>query len=66
VRWLHPTRGLVSPDVFIPIAEESGMILEIGAWVYARLAARLRHGRASLRRRECLADAVLARRFLSP
>jgi diguanylate cyclase (GGDEF)-like protein/PAS domain S-box-containing protein len=33
LRWTHPSRGAVSPGVFIPIAEEAGAILDIGEWV---------------------------------
>ncbi|MFJ4029130.1 putative bifunctional diguanylate cyclase/phosphodiesterase [Paenarthrobacter sp. NPDC089989] len=33
VRWNHPTRGMVMPDEFIPIAEETGIISELGTWV---------------------------------
>jgi EAL domain-containing protein (putative c-di-GMP-specific phosphodiesterase class I) len=32
-RWLHPSRGLVSPTEFIPLAEETGLIIDIGRWL---------------------------------
>jgi EAL domain-containing protein (putative c-di-GMP-specific phosphodiesterase class I) len=44
VRWQHPVRGMVPPGVFIPLAEDSGIIGEIGTWVLresARWAARI-------------------------
>ncbi len=41
LRWDHPTRGNISPAVFIPLAESNGMIIEIGRWVLRHACAKL-------------------------
>ena len=33
VRWKHPVRGMIPPDKFVPVAEETGLIIRLGAWV---------------------------------
>lgn len=51
VRWQHPVRGLLSPAVFIPIAEESNLIVDLGVWVMEEVCELLAH--------EALADSPI-------
>jgi EAL domain-containing protein (putative c-di-GMP-specific phosphodiesterase class I) len=41
VRWQHPERGLVAPSEFVPLAEETGLVVELGAWVLEEAARQL-------------------------
>jgi diguanylate cyclase (GGDEF)-like protein/PAS domain S-box-containing protein len=46
VRWRHPTKGLVSPNAFIPMAEETGLVLGLGEWVLNEACRQVAHWHA--------------------
>jgi diguanylate cyclase (GGDEF)-like protein/PAS domain S-box-containing protein len=41
LRWRHPTRGIITPDNFIPVLEDTGLIVEVGRWVLSEACAQL-------------------------
>jgi EAL domain-containing protein (putative c-di-GMP-specific phosphodiesterase class I)/GGDEF domain-containing protein len=47
IRWMHPTRGLLHPSTFIPLAEETGLIMPLGKWLIYQCARRLESWDAS-------------------
>jgi diguanylate cyclase (GGDEF)-like protein len=49
LRWNHPVRGMISPAEFIPVAEETGLICEIGDWVLATACAEAAHWPAGVK-----------------
>jgi diguanylate cyclase (GGDEF)-like protein len=64
IRWIHPERGLVSPMEFIPLAEETNLILSIGEWVLETACAQLKvWERDALTRDLILAVNVSAKQF---
>lgn len=67
LRWEHPQRGLVPPNEFIPLAEESGLILSIGEWVLRTACLQLKKWENNpLTRDLLLAVNVSARQFSQP
>ncbi|WP_283743952.1 EAL domain-containing protein [Sideroxydans sp. CL21] len=67
LRWQHPERGLISPAQFIPMAEESGLIIPIGLWVLQTACAQLKAWQGDARtQRLTMAVNVSAKQFRSP
>ncbi|HPB91690.1 MAG TPA: EAL domain-containing protein [Rugosibacter sp.] len=67
LRWHHPTKGMVSPLQFIPIAEDTGLIVPVGLWVLNEACAQIRLWQKNEKTRHLvLAINVSARQFLQP
>ena len=68
LRWQHPERGLVPPAMFIPVAEESALIIDIGACVLHKVctAIRLWEDRKLLGPEQCISMNISAKEFSDP
>jgi len=63
VRWLHPQRGLIAPGQFIPLAEQTGLITELGEWVLREACRQVSVWQKQLGRTLSVAVNISARQF---
>jgi diguanylate cyclase (GGDEF)-like protein len=66
VRWEHPERGAVPPDEFIPLSEETGLIMEIGQWVLQESCRQVREWQSFLQRPLTLSVNLSGKQFVQP
>lgn len=66
LRWQHPERGIVSPELFIPIAEQSGLIIMIGEWVLKEACCQMKRWLNNGHQLNRIAVNLSARQFIQP
>jgi diguanylate cyclase (GGDEF)-like protein/PAS domain S-box-containing protein len=66
LRWDHPVRGMISPNEFIPLADETGIIVQLGEWVLAQACSQLGRWRKSLGCNLGISVNLSTRQFQSP
>ena len=66
VRWFNPERGMVSPGQFIPIAEESGLIVPISEWIYRTACEQLKIWQSKYAQDLVMAVNLSSRQFVEP
>src|SRR6185503_8814551 len=66
LRWHHPERGLVSPGEFMPLLEETGLVVPVGDWVLREVCRQLNEWQRAGVRRVPVAINLSARQFLAP
>jgi len=65
IRWKHPTHGMVAPSVLIPLAEQSGLIIELGRWVLEQAWADRQHWHPQRAKDLTMSVNVSAHQFMS-
>jgi diguanylate cyclase (GGDEF)-like protein/PAS domain S-box-containing protein len=66
VRWRHPHRGIIPPAAFIPLAEETGLIIPIGRWVLEQACQQTRQWQQAVGRRLSISVNLSVRQFQDP
>ena len=66
LRWQHPTRGFISPNEFIPVAEDTGMIMSIGRWVLREACRQMCAWQAAFPQSLTIAVNISGQQFIQP
>jgi diguanylate cyclase (GGDEF)-like protein len=66
VRWLHPMRGVITPDSFVPLLEETGLIIDVGMYVLTEACRQVATWRNTLDRNLVVSVNLSARQFADP